>query len=440
MSTSSAAASICADGAPGEASIAEEPAGHSRMRKSSSSPVLSTLGIPEGRLEAGGAEGDSGLNVYVVARAIERGGPQMLHSLSKDAKNAMVPLGVCHYMTVFETSDGRLVQFDFGPAGGDVHKGVPVSWVAGAERGEEGKAGLGGRHGVEGEIREHQLAALPEEHLFIGHTPLRLSDIRSYNAVQPLHYELHSNDCRHYVNSLVHFTTGVDGASVQLVRETYRRRHARPPALSARAVQFAQYFTDVANWGRVKAASGTTLATLLAAWSGRGLVGRMASNTLTPALRAVSVSKSLTTVITKNPVAGAAAAVAATTPTWADAPLIRETVSLGSAMNRGLMSAAGSAAGWLDWLRAQGALVDLASASSRGSRGGGALGPGVVSSTAAVAVAVTRGAAGLLMRGRSERHGKRKARRRAVAVAGVGRGLQLGRPPRLARPALQSNE
>lgn len=34
----------------------------------------------------------------------------------------MVDLGLCHYMTVFKTPDGQLVQFDFGPMGGDVQK------------------------------------------------------------------------------------------------------------------------------------------------------------------------------------------------------------------------------------------------------------------------------------------------------------------------------
>jgi hypothetical protein len=32
----------------------------------------------------------------------------------------MVDLGICHYMTVFKTPDGKFVQFDFGPLGGDV--------------------------------------------------------------------------------------------------------------------------------------------------------------------------------------------------------------------------------------------------------------------------------------------------------------------------------
>jgi len=34
----------------------------------------------------------------------------------------VVDMGICHYMTVFKTPDGQLVQFDFGPTGGDVQK------------------------------------------------------------------------------------------------------------------------------------------------------------------------------------------------------------------------------------------------------------------------------------------------------------------------------
>ncbi|CAD7697223.1 unnamed protein product [Ostreobium quekettii] len=430
----SATTPTCADFAAGASCPALElESGEGSMRKSCSTPVLSTLGIGEGRLDVGGGEAEGGLNVYVVARPIEKGGPQMLHSLSKDAKNAIVPLGVCHYMTVFETSDGRLVQFDFGPRGGDVEKGVPVSWMVGADRGDEKKREHGSKSSV-GEIRENQLTVLPDAHLFVGRTLLRLTDIRSYNAVQPLHYELHTNDCRHYVNSLVEFTTGVESASVQLVRETFRRRHAGAPALNAKAVEFAQYFTDVQNWGRVKAAGGTTLATLLAAWTGRGLAGRVASTTLAPALRAVSVSKSFGTVLARNPVLGAAAAFAASVPTWADAPIFRETVSLGSAVNKGLMSAAG---GWLDWLRMQNAVVDLASASAPG-------GGGVARGTAAVAMAVTRGAAGLLWRGRPEQPGRRKrgkgGRRLAVASRAATRLGRARRAARVRHPALGSNE
>ena len=128
------------------------------LHKSCSTPALSTLGIVEGNLTPAGCEGDNGLNVYVVARPIRRSGGQVFRQLSDDVKNSIMQLGVCHYMTVFETTDGRLVQFDFGPTGGDIHKGAPVCWILGTERGEEnGFVGFGGRNRVAGEIRERQV-------------------------------------------------------------------------------------------------------------------------------------------------------------------------------------------------------------------------------------------------------------------------------------------
>ena len=46
--------------------------------------------------------------------------------------------------------------------------------------------------------------------MLVGTTNLSLADIRSFNALQSrVLYLLHRNDCRHYVNSLVQYTTGV---------------------------------------------------------------------------------------------------------------------------------------------------------------------------------------------------------------------------------------
>jgi hypothetical protein len=42
--------------------------------------------------------------------------------LHPEARDHLVDIGICHYMTVFKTPDGQLVQFDFGPLGGDVQK------------------------------------------------------------------------------------------------------------------------------------------------------------------------------------------------------------------------------------------------------------------------------------------------------------------------------
>lgn len=62
------------------------------------------------------------LEVYVVSRPFTEFGGDLIKNLPQEAKDGMVDLGLCHYMTVFKAPDGQLVQFDFGPMGGDVQK------------------------------------------------------------------------------------------------------------------------------------------------------------------------------------------------------------------------------------------------------------------------------------------------------------------------------
>ncbi len=53
-----------------------------------------------------------------------------------------------------------------------------------------------------------QLEALPSAHVYVGRTNLSIDDIRAWNSMHRREYELHVNDCRHYVNCLVKYTTG----------------------------------------------------------------------------------------------------------------------------------------------------------------------------------------------------------------------------------------
>jgi hypothetical protein len=69
-----------------------------------------------------GAEACRCLEVYVVSRAFSEFGGAVFNRLTPEMRRYMVDIGICHYMTVFRTPDGRLVQFDFGPQGGDVQK------------------------------------------------------------------------------------------------------------------------------------------------------------------------------------------------------------------------------------------------------------------------------------------------------------------------------
>lgn len=41
-----------------------------------------------------------------------------------------------------------------------------------------------------------QLTELPPKHMFVGKTHLTINDVRSFNNLQRLDYELHQNDCR----------------------------------------------------------------------------------------------------------------------------------------------------------------------------------------------------------------------------------------------------
>lgn len=86
--------------------------------------------------------------------------------------------GICHYLAVFKQRDGSLVQFDFGPRGGDIH--VAHGPFAFLSKSADGKM----RRHVPGEVRERRLSRLPDAHMFVGHTPLTLADIRAWNTLQ----------------------------------------------------------------------------------------------------------------------------------------------------------------------------------------------------------------------------------------------------------------
>ena len=82
-----------------------------RLRKCVSTPSLTALGAPAG----------SGLEVYVVMRSFTEFGGGLFRKLPAPVRRGVRDAGLCHYMTVFKAPDGSLVQFDFGPKGGDIH-------------------------------------------------------------------------------------------------------------------------------------------------------------------------------------------------------------------------------------------------------------------------------------------------------------------------------
>ena len=143
-----------------------------------------------------------------------------------------------------------------------------------------------------------QLPSLPAAHMYVGRTNLTLAEVRTFNSLQQnLAYELHCNDCRHvagsltwpnvpryhasalvpacnpisfthwdsdsaggagrhYVNSIIHYTTGVQGAASALTRHSFRATRATLGSHWADCTILAGHLlTDVSNWPRIKAAS-----------------------------------------------------------------------------------------------------------------------------------------------------------------------------------------
>lgn len=82
--------------------------------------------------------------------------------------------------------------------------------------------------------------------MLVGTTNLSLSDIRSFNSLQSrVLYLLHQNDCRHYVNSLVQYTTGVQVHTHHLHLPDPPTGTADPGSiLSTRLQKSAQHWLD----------------------------------------------------------------------------------------------------------------------------------------------------------------------------------------------------
>lgn len=120
-----AAAVAAGNAAPGSTAASSQQSGK-RTR------LLSSWGSSAAKRPAGGKPGSSCstcpggrcscLEVYVVSRAFTEFAGDFVKRLPQETREHMIDVGLCHYMTVFKTPDGQLVQFDFGPRGGDVQK------------------------------------------------------------------------------------------------------------------------------------------------------------------------------------------------------------------------------------------------------------------------------------------------------------------------------
>lgn len=191
------------------------------------------------------------MEVYACYRPINEVSGDFYSSLPPYIKAGLRDLGLCHYMAVFRTPTGKLVQFDFGPRGGDMVVGAPggrrgpgrrrnsAAASAAIERLQRGRQTV--YAGPGGEIREEKLADLPATAVFLGTTRVELGEVRSFNARHDMAYHLNRNDCRHYMDRLVKHVTGTDRASAVLMRKTVGARLARgTPRMRDRLVQLAQ--------------------------------------------------------------------------------------------------------------------------------------------------------------------------------------------------------
>lgn len=188
---------------------------------------------------------------------------------------------------------------------------------------------------------------LPSAHMYVGRTRMSLAEVREWNAVHAAtEYELHRSDCRHFVNSLVHYTTGLERATASALRHQWAQNKERY-GLAARVVRLGQYFTDVANWDQIRAISQATSAALMALAGQQVLAGLRAGQILRsmhvrllPATRTLSLVPVRRALVQRHVYAVGTAAVATYAASGGQAPnAVRETLSMGARVAGGVQSA-----------------------------------------------------------------------------------------------------
>ena len=231
-------------------------------------------------LEARERSGTGQAEVYCVSRPFREWGKGIFSALPRGAREALLTAGVAHFMLVYrDTKSGELRQFDFGPVGGDVHD----RWLAlaggktlrSSERGARDTVfamtrGLVGRHRarnksscVPGEIRESKLTSLPEDAYRVGTTHLSLDDIRMFNDARDRVYELHMNDCRHYLNDLCFYLTRENAVSSKFVKHSILKRlEQKKGQIWEHHLWLTKALTDVENvehWNKAGRFAGATI-------------------------------------------------------------------------------------------------------------------------------------------------------------------------------------
>lgn len=326
------------DGRSGHANV-EMDLGRA-MRRVSSAPTLKNLGSTSGGAGHPRANVGSEMEVYVVHRPLREFGGPAFQTLPDFVKHTLRDLGICHYMTIFRTPDGEMRQFDFGPIGGDIS-------LKGKLPGH--KRRIREKRGAQGEIREDviDVSSLPEDCMFVGRTRLTLDDIRTFNQVQNSVYLLNQNDCRHYCNNLVKYSTGLEKVtSVMLTSTVSEKRKARKNVHEKVLDPFifaCHYMTDCTNWKTVSRVRDCTVTVACTALGVKAFPERL-SGPLMKVLPAKQVLPLIGAAAGKPfrnaTITAFAAAAASYSEGLVSAPLIRETVSLGTKIGDGLKATA----------------------------------------------------------------------------------------------------
>lgn len=69
---------------------------------------------------------------------------------------------------------------------------------------------------------------------------------------------------RHYVNNIVHFTTGVNHASTQYLKNRFKQKKSQTSIWNNMTLRVFQTFTAVDNWRNIRTIGHATMAALIA--------------------------------------------------------------------------------------------------------------------------------------------------------------------------------
>lgn len=264
-------------------------------------------------------------------------------------RDCMKKCGVCHFLIAFrdkgEGSDYTV--FDFGPTGLDVaftNKGqglVPVTEAEYPNKPKKSKA-------VVGEIREVSLSSLPKDTVCLGTTGMTMDEIRQFVKEQPIWYELHLNDCRHFVNKIAKASTGVERASLTVGRHVLRGWSEEGSVMSMFSPwEVGVLLTDYQNWPWVKQYT-KTIAALLAAISGTRIGFPMLNlkPTQLAATPIATLAKASCKQLVQKPVRNTAITACATAVAAIhESGVMREAVRFGKKIGDGLKAIAGALEG-----------------------------------------------------------------------------------------------